>query len=107
MKKAISIILNVLSIISAVITLILVVFCAYDWIRISNSDFAYSIDFWLVMDFYALCMLCFSEGGLVLTIPNCFIAQSENIKKCSKVLTVSFSLIAIASVVLYILPLQA
>lgn len=107
MKKAISIILNVLSIISAVITLIFVAFCAYDWVRIANSDFAYSIDFWLVIDFYALCMLSFSGAGLVFAIPNCFIAQSENVKKCGKILTAAFALVVIISVVLYILPLQA
>lgn len=104
MKKPISIILNILSIIAAAISLILASFCAYDWITIANTQFAYTIEFWLVVDYYAVAMLIFSGAGIVFSIPNCFIADSEKTKKAAKILTAAFALIAIISIVLYLLP---
>ena len=104
MKKAISIILNVLSIISAAISLILAAFCAYDWITIANTQFAYTIEFWLVVDYYAVAMLIFSGAGIVFSIPNCFIATTEKSKKTAKFLAVAFAAVAIVSVFLYFLP---
>lgn len=104
MKKPISIILNILSFIAAAITLILVAFCAYDWITIANTQYAYTIEFWLVVDYYAVAMLIFSGAGLIFSIPNCFIADNENHKKTAKIFTIVFATIAIISVILYFLP---
>ncbi len=105
MKKTISIILNVLSIISAVITLALVAFCAYDWISLANTDYAYTVEFWLVIDYYAIGALIFAGVGLASAIPNCFIAQSDKSKKQAKLFSVAFALIVVISVILYILPI--
>lgn len=104
MKKPISIILNILSIIAAAISLILAVFCAYDWINIASTDYAYTVEFWLVIDYYAVAMLIFSGAGLVFSIPNCFIAITEKSKKTAKILTVAFAAVSIISVILYFLP---
>lgn len=104
MKKPLSIILNILSIISASITLIFAAFLVYDWITISNTAYAYTIEFWLVIDYYAVAMLIFSGAGLVFSIPNCFIAESEKSKKMAKILTVAFAAVVIISVILYFLP---
>lgn len=104
MKKTISVILNILSIISAVITLIFAAFCIYDWVAISNTAYAYTIEFWLVVDYYAVAMLIFSGAGLIFSIPNCFIAESEKTKKTAKILTVAFAAVAVISVILYFLP---
>lgn len=105
MKKAISIILNVLSIISAAVLLIFAAFCVYDWIIISKTPYAYSIDFWVVIDLYAVGMLSSSLAGLVFAVPNIFVSLSEKIKKTAKILTITFGAAAIVSVVLYILPI--
>lgn len=104
MKKPLSIILNILSIIAAAITLILAAFCAYDWINYASTDYAYTIDFWLVIDYYAVAMLIFSGVGLVFSIPDCFIAMSDKSKKTAKILTVAFAAVIIISVILYFLP---
>lgn len=104
MKKAISIILNILSIISAVITLILGAFCVYDWISFSNQGYAYTVELWLVVDYYAVGMLIFSGLGLATALPNCFITQSEKTKKTAKFLTVAFAIVIVISFVLYLLP---
>lgn len=104
MKKPISVILNILSIIAAVITLILAAFCAYDWVTYSNTQYAYTIEFWLIVDYYAVGMLIFSCAGLVFSIPNCFIADSEKSKKTAKILTVAFAAVSVIAVVLYFLP---
>lgn len=104
MKKPLSIILNILSIIATAISLILAAFCAYDWIKIANTHFAYTVEFWLVVDYYALAVLIFSGAGLVFSIPNCFIATTEKSKKTAKFLTVAFAAVIIISVILYFLP---
>lgn len=104
MKKPLSIILNILSIIAAAISLILAAFCAYDWINLASTDYAYTIDFWLVIDYYAVAMLIFSGAGLVFSIPNCFIATTEKSKKTAKILTGAFAAVIIISVILYFLP---
>ncbi len=104
MKKSITIILNILSIISTLILTVFVVFCAYDWVRLASTDYAYTIDFWLVIDYYAVAMLIFSGAGLVFSIPNCFIATTEKSKKTAKILTGAFAAVIIISVILYFLP---
>lgn len=104
MKKAISVILNVLSGVSAFCLAVLAGFCIYDWIKISNTAFAYSPEFWAVVDYYSKGMMIFSAVGAVLSIPNFFITKSQRTKKISKVLIAVFALILIISIILYFLP---
>ena len=108
MKKAISIILNILSITAAAVLLVIAFFCAYDWVEISASVFAYSIDFWLVIDIYAIAMLISCAAGLLFAVPNYIISRkNESYKKTRKlslILTVVFAVCAVLSVVLYLLP---
>ncbi len=104
MKKAISIILNIVSIISAVITLFLAAFCVYDWVMLANTFYAYTIEFWLVVDYYAVGMLIFSGVGLATSIPNLFIKPSEKGKRFAKIMTIAFAIVAVVSAVLYLLP---
>lgn len=106
MKKTISIILKILSIISAVITLILAAFCAYDWIAIANTQFAYTVEFWLVIDYYAVAMLIFAGTGAVLSLPNCFIADEGKHKKTALIMTVAFAVVVLVSFILYLLPIN-
>lgn len=106
MKKVISVILNVLSITAAVVLLIFAAFCAYDWISLANSAYAYTIEFWLVMDYYAVAMLIISGVGAVFAIPNYFIAESKKIKTMAKNSSIAFAAMLVASAVLYILPLD-
>lgn len=106
MKKAISIILNILSIISAVITLVLVAFCIYDWFSLASTPYAYTVEFWLVIDYYAIGSLIFAGVGLAAAIPNCFIAQNDKSKKQAKILSIAFAFIVVISVILYILPIS-
>lgn len=104
MKKPISIILKILSIISAAITLILAAFCAYDWIKIANTQFAYTVEFWLVVDYYAVAMLIFAGAGVALSLPNCFIADEGKPKKTALIMTIAFVAVVLVSLVLYLLP---
>ncbi len=104
MKKPISIILNILSIIAATLTLIFAAFCVYDWIAIANTPYAYSIEFWLVVDYYAVAMLIFSGAGLVFSTSNCFIADDEKTKRKAKILTIAFAAVAVIAIILYFLP---
>ncbi len=104
MKKVISIILNVISIISAGITLFLAAFFVYDWVTLSNTMYAYTIEFWLVVDYYAVGMLIFGGVGLAASIPNLFIAPSEKGKKTAKIMTIAFAIVAVVSAILYLMP---
>ncbi len=104
MKKAISIILNIISIISAVITLFLAAFCVYDWVMLANTLYAYTIEFWLVVDYYAVGMLIFSGIGLAASTPNLFIASSEKGKKTAKIMAIAFAIVAVVSAILYLMP---
>lgn len=104
MKKTISIILNVLSIISAVITFVFGVFCAYDWALLADTDYAYTIEFWLVIDYYAIRMLIFSAIGLIASVIKFFIMPAEKRKNIIKISLVAFAIIVVLSIVLYFLP---
>lgn len=103
MKKAASIILKILSIIFAVITTFLAVFCAFDWIKLASTPYAYSIEFWLVVDYYALGMLIFSGVGLALSVVSLIIAKEAS-KRVQKIMTFVFATVVIVSLVLYLLP---
>ncbi len=104
MKKTASILLKILSIISAVITVILAAFCAFDWVKLSQTPYAYSIEFWMVIDYYALGLLIFSGIGLALNITNLIITDDENAKNTPKIMAFIFSVVAAVSLVLYLLP---
>lgn len=104
MKKVISVILNILSIISAAAVLLFGGFCIYDWVTLSQTSLAYSIDFWLVVDYYAVALLILSGAGLVLSLINVLIKPDEKIKKTAKFLLCAFAIVLIVSVVLYLLP---
>lgn len=106
MKKIISDLLNVLSIISAVIMFGLSAFCAYDWISLSKTAYSYTLEFWLVIDYYSRGIMIFSIAGFVMTLFNCIISTSENIKKISKILCVIFGVVTVAAIALYILPIS-
>ena len=110
MKKPITIILNILSIISAAILVILAAFCAYDWITISNTTFAYSIDFWLVIDYYAVGMLIFAAATFVFSLPDYLINRKDEAfqksKKLSAVLSILSAICIVISIILYFLPFE-
>lgn len=106
MKKPLSIILNILSIISAVITVILAAFCAFDWIKLASTSYAYTIEFWMVIDYYALGMLIFSGVGFTLSIVNLFITDDGNLKNTPKIMAFLFAAVVIISLVLYLLPIN-
>ena len=104
MKKPISIILNVLSITSAVFLLVFAAFCCYDWII--YLDYMSTYDFWYMMDTNALCMLTPSAIGLVVTVPNIFIATSEKVKMTAKIMTIVFAVTTILAIFLYVQPID-
>lgn len=106
MKKTISIILNILSIASAVILSVFVAFFAYDWLRCSFTEYMFTVEFWWAMDINALCMFVPSLLGLAVTVPNIFIAASEKIKKTAKIMTIIFAAVVILSAIVYIQPLN-
>ncbi len=108
MKKSITIILNILSIISTLILTIFVVFCAYDWVRLASTPFAYTIDFWWAMDYYAVGMLIFAAATFVFALPNWLINRkaeaNQKSKKLSMILSVASAVCIVISIVLYFLP---
>lgn len=108
MKKAFSVIFNILTFIAMAIFLILTGFCIYDWIIISKTAFADSYDFWLVIDYYAKGMFIFSVSGFVFSLSNFLInlksPVNEKIKKRSLVFTMATAVGIIISIILYFLP---
>lgn len=106
MNKALSIILNIVAIIFAVVILLFGVFCAYDWLTLAKTPYAYTIEFWLVIDYYSAGMITCSLIGLAATIVNLLTTEIEKIKKMSKIFTFAFIVLTVISIVLYILPIS-
>lgn len=110
MKKAFSVIFNILTYVSAAIFLILAGFCIYDWIRISKTVYAGSYDFWLVIDYYAKGMTGFSIATGVFSLANFLLNLKEpinaKIKKRSLIFAVISAICVIVSVILYFLPFE-
>lgn len=104
MKKATSIILGVLTGISAAITVFLLCFLGYDWVMLSNTAYAFTYEFWSVVDYYAIGLLIFASAGLGLVLPNVFIASTKKGKTVAKVMTAMFLFVDIVSLILYLLP---
>ncbi len=103
MKKVISIILNILSIASAVLLLGVGVFCVYDMIVFASSPFAGSIDFWMAMRIYVTFLFAFSISGMVTGGIN-FLFFSESRSKVFKIfLFVLFVIGFVAAIVLFYL----
>lgn len=104
MKKIITIILNVLSIISALALAVVTAFCAYDWIRLANTAYAYTVDFWWAMGYYVNLLLIFAPATLVFALPNFLINRKEETdqktKKLSLVLSIVSAVVILISIVL-------
>ena len=67
MKNAITVISNVLSVVSMIALLAIGAFCIYDLIAFSASPFAGSIDLWLAMRIYVKLLFAFSITGMVIS----------------------------------------
>lgn len=106
MKKATAIILNIVAIIFAVVILLFGAFCAYDWVTLAKTAYAYTVEFWLVIDYYSGVMITCSLIGLAAAIVNLLTTESEKIKKTAKIFTFAFIVSTVASIVLYILPIS-
>lgn len=100
MKNTVSVILNILSIASAVILAVLGGFCIFDIIYYSSTVFAGSIDFWLAMRFYPSYLFAFSFSGIVTTITNLIILPKEHSKTFKFILLAFFVIVLVCAAVL-------
>lgn len=93
--KITSAIIKILSFVAAAVTLLFLGFMIYDWVTISQTTYAGTVEFWLVIELYTRYLLTSSFVGLAFSLPNCFIDVVDNNKKTAKIMSVIFGAIII------------